>query len=193
MSKNRLCIFASGRGSNAEKIIEYFKGSFDTTIDLIVSNKMDAKVLDLAQVHKIPQYVIGNKKSFMQSDSLLSYLQEKEITHIILAGFLWLIPKYLIQAYPDKIINIHPALLPKYGGKGMYGMNVHRAVKAANETTSGITIHLVNEKFDDGAHLAQLECDLHESDNAQEIAKKVLQLEHHHYPRVIETYLKAGQ
>ena len=189
MNKYKLAIFASGRGSNAEKIIDHFKNSETVSIDLIVTNKEKAMVLDLAKKNAIPQFVIANKKTFTTSNSLIETLQEKGITHIILAGFLWLIPTNLINAYPNRIINIHPALLPKYGGKGMYGMNVHKAVKANREVETGITIHLVNERYDDGKHLSQQRCELTSSDSAEQIAKKVLGLEHYHYPRVIEKYL----
>ena len=189
MSKFKLCIFASGRGSNAQKIIEYFSLSTQVSIDLIVTNKETAKVLDLARENFIPQFIIANKDSFKRGDVLMATIKGKGITHIILAGFLWLIPKYLIAAYPDKIINIHPALLPKYGGKGMYGINVHKAVKANGDSESGITIHLVNEKYDDGKHLLQKICELAPSDSPEDIATKVLKLEHYHYPRAIQEYL----
>lgn len=192
MSKYRLSIFASGRGSNAEKIIEYFAASTDISVDLIVTNKKEAKVLDLASKHSIPQFIIASKNTFTKSDSLVNTLQNKGITHIILAGFLWLIPSNLIKAFPDKIINIHPALLPAYGGKGMYGINVHKAVKANKETQSGITIHLVNERYDEGVHLSQNTCSLDPNDSPEDIAKKVLVLEHHHYPRVIEEFLQTS-
>lgn len=192
MSKYRLGIFASGRGSNAEKIIEYFANSAEVSVDLIVTNKKKAKVLDLASKHSIPQFIIASKSTFTKTDSLVKTMKEKGITHVILAGFLWLIPSNLIEAYPDKIINIHPALLPAYGGKGMYGINVHKAVKANNETKSGITIHLVNERYDEGVHLSQKTCALDPHDSPDDIAKKVLALEHHHYPRVIEEYLKTS-
>ncbi len=191
MSNYKLCLFASGRGSNAEKIIEYFDASDQVSIDLIVSNKSKAKVLDLAKRHGIAEYLIANKATFSKSNSLIDTLKEKGITHVILAGFLWLIPSNLIAAYPDKIINIHPALLPKYGGKGMYGMNVHKAVKANNEPQSGITIHLVNENYDEGKHLSQVRCEIDDNDSAEDIAKKILALEHFHYPRVIEGYLNT--
>jgi len=188
VSKFKLGILASGRGSNAQKIIEYFAISSQVSIDLIVTNKKEAKVLDLAREHRIAQFIIANKHTFHNTDSLLMTLKEKGITHIILAGFLWLIPKNLIEAYPNRIINIHPALLPKYGGKGMYGMNVHRA----KETESGITIHLVNEKYDEGKHLRQERCDLEPTDDPTQIASKVLKLEHYHYPRVIQDYLLSN-
>lgn len=192
MSKYRLGIFASGRGSNAEKIIEYFANSAEISVDLIVTNKKDAKVLDLASKHAIPQFIIASKSTFTKTDSLVQALQERGVTHVILAGFLWLIPANLIKAYPDKIINIHPALLPNYGGKGMYGLNVHKAVKANEETQSGITIHLVNERYDEGVHLSQKTCELNPNDSPEDIAQKVLALEHYHYPRVIEEYLQTS-
>lgn len=191
MTKFKLAIFASGKGSNAEKIIEYFSKSDLISVDLIVTNKKEAKVLDLAKLHAIPQYTIASKTTFTKTDSLVRTLQDKGITHVILAGFLWLIPSNLIKAYPDRIINIHPALLPNYGGKGMYGMNVHKAVKANGEAQSGITIHLVNEKYDDGKQLSQVRCNLALEDSPEDIAKKVLALEHFHFPRVIEDYLMA--
>jgi len=191
LSNFKLALFASGRGSNAEKIISYFAESSQVSAELIVTNKADAKVLDLARQEQISQFVIANKAEFTQSDKLLNALHDKGITHIILAGFLWLIPTNLINAYPNSIINIHPALLPKYGGKGMYGMNVHKAVKANGEPRSGITIHLVNEHYDDGKHLGQFTCDLDRCDSPEDIAEKVLALEHYHYPRVIEEYLMA--
>lgn len=191
MNNFKLAIFASGRGSNAEKIIEYFSISNQVSVDLIITNKKTAKVLELARQHFISQFIIANKDTFNNSDSLVRTLQEKEITHVILAGFLWKIPSNLISAFPDRIINIHPALLPKYGGKGMYGMNVHKAVKENNEKESGITIHLVNEKYDDGKHLHQESCELSPEDSPEQIAQKVLKLEHFHYPRVIQDYLLA--
>lgn len=192
MIKYKLAIFASGRGSNAEKIIEYFKDSNQVSVDLIVTNKQKAKVLDLASQYNISQYVISSKITFSNTDSLVDTLRSRGTSHLILAGFLWLIPRNLIEAYPDKIINIHPALLPKYGGKGMYGINVHKAVKNNSESQSGITIHLVNEKYDDGKHLGQFSCDLDDTDSPEDIAKKVLALEHYHYPRVIDDFLKAS-
>lgn len=192
MSKFKLAIFASGRGSNAQKITEYFGPSSLVTVDLIVTNKRDAKVLDLGKQFNIPQFIIASKSTFTKTDSLISTLRAKRITHIILAGFLWLIPKNLIAAYPDKILNIHPALLPKYGGKGMYGHHVHKAVKANNEKQSGITIHLVNENYDEGRFLFQESVELTEEDTTEQIAKKVLTLEHYHYPRIIQEFLQSN-
>ena len=139
----------------------------------------------------IPTLVLA-RKVFRQTDQLLEVLAEHRVTFIALAGFLWLVPPYLVQAFPGRIVNIHPALLPKFGGKGMYGMNVHRAVKAAGEQESGPTIHFVNEHYDEGAIIFQAKTKIDPEDSAEEIAAKVLRLEHEHYPRVIGEVLNAG-
>ena len=131
-----------------------------------------------------------DRSFFYESEGILKVLKNEKIDLIVLAGFLWLIPSYLIKAYPNKIVNIHPSLLPKYGGKGMYGHYVHEAVKANNENESGMTIHFVNEEFDDGNQIFQAKCSLNESDSADEIAKKVLVLEHKHYAEVIDKLLE---
>ncbi len=183
----QIAIFASGSGSNAKKIIEYFQNHPSIKIALIACNNAEAGVLNLAQQYNIPS-IIFTKKEF--NDPVFSQnLQVKNIDFIVLAGFLWLVPLHLIQSYPNKIINIHPALLPKYGGKGMYGHHVHEAVKAANEPISGMTIHLVNERFDEGAHLFQAACSLQETDDAVQIQKKVLNMEHQFFASVIESYI----
>ncbi len=184
----RIAIFASGRGSNAKKIIEYFKNKPDVQISLIVSNKATAAVLDLAKTHQIPSSVI-NRQDFYKTETHLEVLKSKQIDLIVLAGFLWLIPSYLTTAYPQKIINIHPALLPKFGGKGMYGQHVHQAVFDAKETTSGITVHFVNEQYDEGAVILQATCALNDNDTPSDIAKKVLSLEHHYFPVAVEKVL----
>ena len=155
---------------------------------MIVSNKEEAFILERAKKHSIPQLYL-NKSDFQDSERILSLLHDHKIDLIVLAGFLLLIPPYLVQHYPDKIINIHPALLPKFGGKGMYGMNVHRAVADAKEDKSGPTIHYVNEHYDEGNIIAQFKVALEKEDTAEEIAKKVLALEHKHYPEVIEKLL----
>ena len=187
---HHIAIFASGTGSNAEKIIAYFRENIQIKVSLVVSNKPDAKVLAIAVENGVPTLVI-HRTSFYSSKDLLNELQAQNIDLVVLAGFLWLTPKYLVEAYPNAIINIHPALLPKYGGKGMYGHHVHEAVKAANETESGITIHYVNENYDEGAPIFQAKCPLSTHDSPTDIAKKVLALEHHHLPRVIESLLTA--
>lgn len=188
---SRLAIFASGGGSNALKIIEYFKNNPQIEISVLVCNNPQAGVLNIAKEQGLP-FILISKDSFYRSTQLLEQLRFRQVDWLILAGFLWLIPSYLIQAYPDHIVNIHPALLPKYGGKGMYGHHVHAAVKAAGEHESGMTIHLVNEQYDEGRILFQGRCDLVPEDNADTIAAKVLRLEHLHYPRVIEA-LMAGK
>ncbi|MBL4658169.1 MAG: phosphoribosylglycinamide formyltransferase [Flavobacteriales bacterium] len=179
-----ICIFASGNGSNAEAIIAYFSSDPDIQVELIISSSPDAYVLERAKSHKIPSIVLG-KVPFKESTLLLDELQKHRIDLIVLAGFMWLVPSYLVEAYPDKILNIHPALLPKYGGKGMYGSHVHEAVIAAKEPESGITIHFVNEKYDDGAIITQEKCTVSESDTPDSLAEKIHQLEHQHFPRVI--------
>ncbi len=188
----RLAIFASGGGSNAKCIIKYFDNNQDISVDCIVCNNPNAGVIKIAQEHQIPVILIS-RKSFTKSQQLLHQLQYRKIDWIVLAGFLWLIPEYLIDAYPNKMINIHPALLPKYGGKGMYGMNVHRAVKAAGESESGMSIHYVNKKYDEGKLIFQARTDLLPEDSPEAIAAKVLNLEHRHYPQVIESLVSKSE
>ncbi len=183
--KQKVAIFCSGSGTNAEKIIEYFKDHSSISINLLVSNKEDAFALTRAKNANINTLVI-NREQFYKSNYLVEKLQGEKITWIILAGFLLLIPQNLISAYPERIINIHPALLPKYGGKGMYGMNVHEAIKNAGELETGITIHLVNPKYDDGEIIFQSRCNIEPGDSAEDIAKKVQQLEHLHFAKEIE-------
>ncbi len=183
-----IAIFASGRGSNAAKIVDYFKEDDRVRINTIISNKKEAGVLDLALKNKIPSRVIS-RTGFYKTHNILEYLKDKQTDIIVLAGFLWLIPDYLITAYPQKIVNIHPALLPKYGGKGMYGHHVHKAVKEAGEKESGITIHYVNEHYDEGKHIAQFSTPLDGSMSADEIAQAVLKLEHEHLAPTIEKIL----
>ena len=187
-----IAIFASGGGSNARKIMEHFQASQIGKVALIVCNKPEAGVLDIAREFDIPSILI-TRKQFYESRDVLETLEKYNIGFIVLAGFLWLIPDYLVQAYPNKIVNIHPALLPKYGGKGMYGMNVHKAVKANGESQSGISIHFVNEHYDEGNLIFQATCALKPEDDAATIAKKVLEVEHRHYTRVIETIIQTMQ
>ncbi len=184
----RIAIFATGSGSNAEAIMRYFQNNADIEISLLLSNKAEAGALTHAKNYGVPS-VVFNRATFFETEEILEKLQEAQIDLIVLAGFLWKIPAYLIAAYPNKIINIHPALLPKFGGKGMYGMHVHEAVKAAGEKESGITIHLVNEHYDEGTILLQEKVDILPEDTASTIAKKVLQLEHAHLSPLIEKYL----
>lgn len=187
-TRYQLAIFASGTGSNARKIIEYFKDHPVIRVALVVSNKPDAPVLAMAQSHQIETLVI-NRKSFYESEAILDSLREHQVDLVILAGFLWLVPGYLIRAFPRRIINIHPALLPQYGGKGMYGHHVHQAVWEAREPESGITIHYANEHYDEGDIIFQIKCVLAPEDSPEDIAKKVLELEHYYYARVIERVL----
>lgn len=180
-----IAIFASGTGSNATKIVEYFKTHVQIRVKLIVSNKSKAPVLKMAEKHHIDTLII-DRKSFYETEEILIKLQNHQIDFIALAGFLWLIPDYLIRAFQGNLVNIHPALLPKFGGKGMYGMNIHRAVRAANEKESGITIHQVNENYDDGGIIFQAKCPLSLQDTPEQIAEKVLKLEHQYFAPVIE-------
>jgi formyltetrahydrofolate-dependent phosphoribosylglycinamide formyltransferase len=184
-----LAIFASGAGSNAQKIIDKFKGDPTVSIALIVCNKPGAGVLEIAAKENIPSLLI-EKKRFQDGDHYLGELKDKKIDMIILAGFLWKIPLALINAYPQKIINIHPALLPKYGGKGMYGNRVHQAVIDAKEKESGISIHYVDEIYDHGKIILQASCPVDEQDSPETLAAKVHALEHLHYPAVIANLVK---
>ena len=192
MSKSvkNIAILASGAGSNAQKILEHFSDRMDISVRLIVSNKQEAGVLNIAKVASIDTFVV-TRDSFYSSTDLLIELNKRNIDFIVLAGFLWLIPPYLIQHYPDRIINIHPALLPKYGGKGMYGHFVHEAVHLAKDNHSGITIHYVNEKYDEGSIVFQEKCEILPSDQPEDIAKKVQVLEHLYYPTVIDQLVSS--
>ncbi len=192
MSKSvkNIAILASGAGSNAQKILEHFSDRMDIAVRLIVSNKQEAGVLNIAKVASIDTFVV-TRDSFYSSTDLLVELNKRNIDFIVLAGFLWLIPPYLIQHYPDRIINIHPALLPKYGGKGMYGHFVHEAVHLAKDNHSGITIHYVNEKYDEGSIVFQEKCEILPSDQPEDIAKKVQVLEHLYYPTVIDQLVSS--
>ena len=186
---NKIAIFASGSGTNAENIIAFFKENKKIEISAIFSNNKNAYVIQRALNHKIYYYPFS-RNEFYDSLKTLNILKDMDIDFIVLAGFLWLIPEYLITAYPNKIINIHPALLPKYGGKGMYGMKVHNKVVEDQEKESGITIHYVNEKYDDGNIIFQAKCAVNNSDTPKDVAKKVHELEYKHYPEVINNLLK---
>jgi phosphoribosylglycinamide formyltransferase-1 len=184
----RIAIFGSGGGSNARCILEYFADNSEVEVSLVVSNKSTAGIFNHALDFNVPTILL-HRKAFYETESLLDELSDKKIDSIVLAGFLWLIPKYLVRDYPDRIINIHPALLPKYGGKGMYGMNVHRAVKNAQETQSGITIHTIDEVYDRGKILYQAAVNLDGSETPEQIAAKVLKVEHDNFARVLAEYL----
>lgn len=184
MRKN-IAIFASGSGSNAENIIRYFQGNDSVQVSLILSNKSDAYVLERAHRLKVPSNVFP-KEDWLAGDEILAVLQEHRIDFVVLAGFLIRVPNLLLYAYPNKIINIHPALLPKFGGKGMYGDCVHKAVVAAGEKVSGITIHYINERYDEGNTIFQATCPVLPEDTSEEVAKKVHALEYKYFPLVIE-------
>jgi phosphoribosylglycinamide formyltransferase-1 len=184
----KIAIFASGSGTNAQKIIEYFYAKPVAKVEIILSNKKDAYVLERAKKFDIQAYSF-NHDEFYNSDKVSQLLSEHNIDLIVLAGFLWLVPKYLLQKYPNRIINIHPALLPKYGGKGMYGMRVHETVIANRELYSGITIHYINDKYDEGDIIFQAKCKIEPKDDAESLSVKVHALEHEHYPRIIEETL----
>ncbi len=187
-TKFRLAVLASGGGSNADKICSYFKTHPSINVVIIISNRRHAGVFDVAAKHDIQSAYIP-KNQWEDSEPVFELLQQNRITHIILAGFLLHIPEWLIQTFPKKIINIHPALLPRFGGKGMYGHHVHEAVKAVGDLVSGITIHEVNERYDEGRIIFQKEVELDPSDSPKEIGAKVLKTEHTEYPRVIEKWI----
>lgn len=180
-----IAIFASGAGSNALKIIEAFAHSPRAKVSLVVCNKAGAGILQIAEDKQIPAILI-DKEQFFRGNAYTDELRAHAIDLLVLAGFLWKIPPALIRAYPGKIINIHPALLPKYGGKGMYGHHVHQAVIDHKEKESGITIHYVDELYDHGNTIFQAHCPVLPGDTPETLAKRVQQLEHTHYPRVIE-------
>lgn len=184
----RIVIFASGSGTNAEAIMQHTKGFPTIEVALVVCNKPGAGVLERAERFGVPTILI-EREGFYKTPALLDSLKEVEADLIVLAGFLWMIPPYLINAYPTQIINIHPALLPAYGGKGMYGMNVHKAVIAAEEVETGITIHYVNEVYDDGEILFQATCPVYRDDTPELVAGRIHQLEHKHFPKVITDLL----
>lgn len=184
MSKIKIAIFASGSGSNAENIYNYFQDS-EVEIALILSNSASAYVLERAKNLKIPS-IVFNRQDFFESNTVIQHLKNHNIDLVVLAGFLWLVPKSLVDAFPQAIVNIHPALLPKYGGKGMYGDNVHKAVEENKETETGISIHYVNEHYDEGAIIAQYKTVLSATDDYQAIAKKVHELEYEYFPKEIE-------
>ncbi len=184
----RIAIFASGSGTNAEKIIEHFKGHSAAAISILLSNKREAKALARAARHGVPTRVF-NRSELYESDDILHLLKEKKIDLIVLAGFLWLIPENLIGAFPNGIINIHPALLPKYGGKGMYGLRVHETVLESGDSESGITIHYVNPEYDEGKIIFQAKCKIDPDDDPESLAQKIHQLEYKHFPKVIENLI----
>lgn len=183
--KKNIAIFASGSGTNAENIIRYFRGNNLIKVSLVLSNKNDAYVLERAHRLQVPSEVFL-KDDWISGERILAFLRQHCIDFIVLAGFLVRVPEVLLHAYPDKIINIHPALLPKYGGKGMYGDRVHETVVAAGEKESGITIHYINEHYDEGDIIFQVKCPVLPEDSPGDVAQKVHFLEYEYYPLVIE-------
>lgn len=185
-----LAIFASGSGTNAEAIMRHFQNDPTVRVVLLLSNNPEAFALERARRFDVVTCVFN--RSQLQDGTVEKWLTEAGVTHIILAGFLWLVPKNILALFPGRIINIHPALLPKFGGKGMYGSKVHEAVKSSGESQTGITIHLVNEHFDEGKILFQATCAVHPGDTPDDIATRVHALEHEHFPKVIEEYLHGS-
>lgn len=191
MNKQRIGIFASGTGSNAVNLINFFSGHEWIEIAFVLSNKETAKVLDSAKEMGIKTYFLDNN-AVADAEHLIEVCKNEAVDWIMLAGYLRKIPEGLIQAFPERIINLHPALLPKFGGKGMYGMNVHKAVVEAKETVTGITIHFVNEEFDKGETIKQFSCEIIPTDTPEDVAAKIHELEQKHVPTVVEnTILKA--
>jgi len=185
----KIAIFASGNGTNAERIASYFSKGELARVSLILTNNPEAGVLKRAEKLSVPT-VVFSRKEFSKTKDIVNLLKANEIDLVVLAGFLWLVPSNILQAYPDKVVNIHPALLPKYGGKGMYGNHVHEAVIAAGDGQSGITIHFVNEKYDDGNIIFQSKVDVDQSDTADTLADKIHDLEYAHFPVVIEELIQ---
>jgi phosphoribosylglycinamide formyltransferase-1 len=180
-----IAIFASGSGTNAENIIKYFSTSKTARVSLVLSNKRDAYVLKRAATLNVRSVFFDRKELYMK-DKVLRYLSMYKIDFVVLAGFLWLIPENILELYDKRIINIHPALLPGYGGKGMYGERVHEAVLTNHEKESGITIHYVNKKYDEGDIIFQARCKVESKDTPDTLAVKVHSLEYEHFPKVIE-------
>jgi phosphoribosylglycinamide formyltransferase-1 len=184
----RVVIFASGSGSNAENLIKFFHNSDNASVIQVLTNNPHAKVLDRCKRLKVSALSF-NRMAFSKSDDVLNILKTNKPDLIVLAGFLWKFPEFVLKEFNNKVINIHPALLPNYGGKGMYGMHVHRAVVANKETETGITIHYVNENYDEGAIIFQAKCEVLTSDSAEDVAEKIHLLEMEHFPKVVNRLL----
>ncbi len=184
----QIAIFASGAGSNARRLMEYFDGHAHIRVALLISNRSDSGALEIARAFGVPAAVIP-KAAFNGTGAALETLTHYQIDYIVLAGFLLLVPQEIIRRYSNKILNIHPALLPKYGGKGMYGTKIHEAVRAANESETGISIHFANEHYDEGSLIFQAKCTVGANDSAEDIARNVLKLEHAWYPKVAEAII----
>ena len=185
----RIVIFASGSGTNAENLIKFFQDSDNASVIQVLTNNPHAKVLERAKKLKVSALSF-NKIGLSHTDDVLNILKTSKPDLIILAGFLWKFPEHILNVFPNKVINVHPALLPKYGGKGMYGMHVHEAIVANKETETGITIHYVNQYYDEGAIIFQAKCDVKPNDTAQDVATKIHELEMEHFPMVVEKLLR---
>ena len=183
-----IAIFASGSGTNAENLIRFFRTSPSGQVKLVLTNRNDAYVINRAQSYDI-ETVVFNREQFYQTGEILAILEDREIDFIVLAGFLWLVPEPLLEKFEGKVVNIHPALLPKFGGKGMYGQHVHKAVITSGETESGISIHHVNQKYDEGDIIFQATCEVEKNDTPESLAKKIQTLEYEHFPKVVEEVL----
>ena len=184
----RIVIFASGSGTNAENLIKFFHNRENASVILVLTNNPHAKVLDRCKTLKVSAMSF-NKITLHESGHILNLLKTLKPDLIVLAGFLWKFPEAILNEFPNKVINVHPALLPKYGGKGMFGMHVHEAVVANKETRTGITIHYVNEHYDEGAIIFQADCEVNPTDSAEDVAAKIHELEMEHFPKVVESLL----
>ncbi|MEJ2594692.1 MAG: phosphoribosylglycinamide formyltransferase [bacterium] len=184
-----IAIFASGNGTNAERIIRYFQHNRNVNVPLVLSNRPDAGVLERAQKLGV-KTIVFDRHTLHHTEEIISILRSHKIDLVVLAGFLWLVPQNLLDAFKNKIVNIHPALLPKYGGKGMYGYHVHEAVIQAGEEISGITIHYVNEKYDEGQIIFQKSLGVNPDETPESLAKKIHELEYEYYPKVIEEIIQ---
>lgn len=187
-----IAIFASGSGTNAQKLMEYFSNNKTAKVKIILSNKPDAFVLERATKFSVPTMVFDRNDLYGEG-KVLKELLDNKIDFVILAGFLWLIPAEIIHHFPGRIINIHPALLPDYGGKGMYGERVHRAVIENNEKESGISIHYVNEAYDEGDIIFQARCKVHPDDTPESLAQRIHKLEYRYYPEIVEKVILQDQ
>lgn len=187
-NKKNIVIFASGSGSNAQRLLEHFEHHPAIRVAALFSNNPKAYALKRAETFHVPAFLF-TRDEFYHTEKVLEQVQEFKPDLIVLAGFLWLVPNNLLRAFPNRIINIHPALLPKYGGKGMHGLNVHAAVIQAQEPETGITIHHINEEYDKGEFILQERCPVQPADTPEELAARVLQLEHKHLPEVVEKLL----
>lgn len=181
-----VAIFASGEGTNVENLIRHFSGSKEVKIKLIVTNNPEAGVVKRAETYKKNIQIVSKEALANYTDQLIDFLQTEKTDLIVLAGFLLKVPEKIVKAFPHRIVNIHPALLPKYGGKGMYGKKVHEAVLQAGDKTSGITVHYVDEEYDNGEHILQAVCKVEENDTAQSLAQKIHELEYFYFPKAVE-------